>query len=195
MPPPNPLAIEIPDGDDWNVTTQKVHVAWLPQFVNDALNNAVQRGAKNAKRFAKDRSELFQAWIGSIPTALFFMVPFFALLLRVFYLFTPWTYLEHLVVALYSHAFMLIGLLLAFLLIGAQAIPGLPAPAAGFSSLIASFTLFLFLLVPLYLLWMQKRVYAQSWVKTLGKYATLGLIYSFLLGMAIMYAVLAGLSS
>jgi hypothetical protein len=48
---------------------------------------------------------------------------------------------------------------------------------------------------PLYLLWMQKRVYAQGWAKTLIKYTMLGMIYSFLLGLAIVYAVLAGLSS
>ncbi len=42
---------------------------------------------------------------------------------------------------------------------------------------------------------MQKPVYAQGWVKTLTKYVTLGLMYSFLLGLAILYAVLAGLSS
>lgn len=153
----------------------------------------VEKIQENAELVKKNPDELLKRFLGAVPGALFVLMPLFALCLKLLYIRSGRGYLEHLVVALYSHAFMLIGLLLAFLLIGAQAIPGLPAPAAGFSSLIASFTLFL--LVPLYLLWMQKRVYAQSWVKTLGKYATLGLIYSFLLGMAIMYAVLAGLSS
>lgn len=153
----------------------------------------VEKIQENAELVKKNPDELLKRFLGAVPGALFVLMPLFALCLKLLYIRSGRGYLEHLVVALYSHAFMLIGLLFAFLLIGAQAIPGLPAPAAGFSSLIASFTLFL--LVPLYLLWMQKRVYAQSWVKTLGKYATLGLIYSFLLGMAIMYAVLAGLSS
>ena len=183
VPPPNPMAIEIPDGDDWNVTTQKVHVAWLPQFVNDALNNAVQRGAKNAKRFAKDRSELFQAWIGSIPTALFFMVPFFALLLRVFYLFTPWTYLEHLVVALYSHAFLLLGSLVSFLLsLSLRALLGSGAVNALIS--------FLVMAMMVILLWTQKRVYRQGWMLTLVKWFAIGSIYWFLLGFGALFALL-----
>lgn len=153
----------------------------------------VEKIQENAELVQKNPDELLKRFLGAVPGALFVLMPLFALCLKLLYIRSGRGYLEHLVVALYSHAFMLIGLLFAFLMIGVQAIPGLPAPVAVFSSLIASFTLFL--LVPLYLLWMQKRVYAQSWVKTLGKYATLGLIYSFLLGLAIMYAVLAGLSS
>ena len=66
------------------------------------------------------------AWLQAAPLAavfaLFFLVPVFALLLRVAYAFTPWTYLEHLVVALYSHSFLLLAVL-------ALSLPSL-APAA-----------------------------------------------------------------
>ncbi|MBS0214836.1 MAG: DUF3667 domain-containing protein [Proteobacteria bacterium] len=188
VPPPSPaLVMDTPDdhddGGDWNVTTQKVHVAWMPEFVNDALNNAVQRGAKNAKRFAKDRSELFQAWIGSIPTALFFMVPFFALLLRVFYLFTPWTYLEHLVVALYSHAFLLLGSLASFLLsMSLRALLG--------SGPVNAMISFLVMAMMVILLWTQKRVYRQGWMLTLVKWFAVGSIYWFLLGFGALFALL-----
>lgn len=188
VPPPSPALVmdtsdSQGDGGDWNVTTQKVHVAWLPEFVNDALNNAVQRGAKNAKRFAKDRSELFQAWIGSIPTALFFMVPFFALLLRVFYLFTPWTYLEHLVVALYSHAFLLLGSLVSFLLsMSLRALLGSGAVNALISFLVMGMMVIL--------LWTQKRVYRQGWMLTLVKWFAIGSIYWFLLGFGALFALL-----
>ncbi|NOT87913.1 MAG: DUF3667 domain-containing protein [Lysobacter sp.] len=153
----------------------------------------IEKIQENADLVKKNPDELLKRFLGAVPGALFVLMPLFALCLKLLYIGSGRSYLEHLVVALYSHAFMLVGLLFAFLLIGVRAIPGQPAGVAGFSALTASFTLFL--LVPLYLLWMQKRVYAQNWLKTLTKYATLGLIYSFLLGMAIMYAVLAGLSS
>jgi hypothetical protein len=42
---------------------------------------------------------------------------------------------------------------------------------------------------------MQKRTYAQGWLKTLSKYVIVGVIYSFLLGLGLFYAVLAGLSN
>lgn len=188
VPPPSPALVMDTgdsgnDGGDWNVTTERVHVSWLPEFVNDALNNAVQRGAKNAKRFAKDRSELFQAWMGSIPTALFFMVPFFALLLRVFYLFTPWTYLEHLVVALYSHAFLLLGSLVSFLLsMSLRALLG--------SHAVNAMITFLVMAMMVILLWTQKRVYQQGWMLTLVKYFAVGSIYWFLLGFGALFALL-----
>jgi hypothetical protein len=153
----------------------------------------IEKIQENAELVEKNPDEFVKLVLGAVPGALFVLVPLFALCLKVSYLRSGRGYLEHLVVAIYSHAFMLVGLLFAFLLIGLQDAPGLPAPLAGFSALTAFFTLFL--LVPLYLLWMQKRVYAQNWLKTLTKYATLGLIYSFLLSMAIVYAVFAGLSS
>ena len=147
----------------------------------------------NAEIVQKTPDEFVKLVLGAVPGALFILVPLFALCLKLLYIRSGRGYLEHLVVALYSHAFMLAALLLTFLLIGLQAIPGLPAWGVGVSALLATLTLCL--LVPLYLLWMQKRVYVQGWVKTLTKYVTLGLIYSFLLGLAILYAVLAGLSS
>lgn len=153
----------------------------------------VEKIQENAELVQKNPDELLKRFLGAVPGALFVLMPLFALCLKALYIRSGRGYLEHLVVALYSHALMLVGLLFAFLLIGLQAIRGLPAPVDGLLALTASFILFL--LVPLYLLWMQKRVYAQNWLKTLTKYATLGLIYSFLLGMAIVYAVFAGLSS
>ena len=162
-------------------------------FLQRWFEHKVEKIRDNAELVQKNPDELLKRFLGAVPGALFLLMPLFALCLKVLYLRTGRGYLEHLVVALYSHAFMLVGLLVAFLLIGLQAVPGLPALAGGVSALAASLTLFL--LVPLYLLWMQKRVYAQSWVKTLAKYVTLGAIYSLLLGMAILYAVLAGLSS
>lgn len=162
-------------------------------FLQRWFEHKVEKIRENAELVQKNPDELLKRFLGAVPGALFLLMPLFALCLKLLYIRSGRGYLEHLVVSLYSHAFMLVGLLVAFLLIGLQAVPGLPAWAGGVSALAASLTLFL--LVPLYLLWMQKRVYAQSWPKTLAKYATLGVIYSLLLGMAILYAVLAGLSS
>ena len=84
------------------------------------------------------------------------LVPLFALCLTLLYLGSGRGYLEHLVVALYSHCFMLVALLATFLLIGLQSIAGLPTWIAVLAALAAS--LDLGVLVPGYLLLMQKRV-------------------------------------
>lgn len=157
------------------------------------LRGRIERIQENAPRIRDNPDELIRSFLGALPGALFVLVPLFALCLKLLYVRSGRGYLEHLVVALYSHAFMLAALLLVFLLMGAQAIPGLPVWAANTVGVVAAVVLNL--CVPLYLLRMQKRVYAQGWVKTLMKYVTLGLVYSFLLTLTIVYAVLAGLSS
>ncbi|MBX3713979.1 MAG: DUF3667 domain-containing protein [Lysobacter sp.] len=153
----------------------------------------LDRMQRNAEDIRKDPNTLIPLFLGALPGALFVLVPLFALCLKLLYLGSGRGYLEHLVVALYSHCFMLVALLASFLLVGLQAIAGLPGWIAVLAALAAS--LDLGVLVPVYLLLMQKRVYAEGWPLTLLKYFIVGTIYSALLGIAIVYAILAGLTS
>ncbi len=153
----------------------------------------LDRMQRNADDIKRDPNTTIPLFLGALPGALFALVPLFALCLKLLYLGSGRGYLEHLVVALYSHCFMLVALLAVFLLVGLQSITGLPTWLAGLARIVAS--LGLGVLVPLYLLWMQKRVYGQGWPVTLLKYAVVGTVYSMLLGIAMVYAVLAGLTS
>jgi len=162
-------------------------------FLQRWFAHRTERLKENAVRVKDNPDEFFRLVLGAVPGALFLLVPLFALCLRLLYVRRPFGYLEHLVVAFYSHAFMLLALLADFVLIGLGGIPGLPGWAGG--TLAAAGSMLLFLLVPLYLLWTQKRVYAQGWFITLAKYAMLGTVYTVLLGLVLVYAVLAGMSS
>jgi hypothetical protein len=153
----------------------------------------LDRMQRNADDIRKDPNTMVPLFLGALPGALFVLVPLFALCLKLLYLGSGRAYLEHLVVALYSHCFMLAALLATFLLIGLQSIAGLPTWIAVLAALAAS--LDLGVVVPGYLLLMQKRVYAEGWLSTLLKYIVVGTIYSALLGVAIVYAILAGLTS
>jgi hypothetical protein len=157
------------------------------------LSHRVERLKENAEKVQASPDEFIRLVLGAVPGALFLLVPLFALCLRLLYLRGRHGYLEHLVVAFYSHAFMLVALLADFLLVGAGALPGVPAPVAG--GLMAVGSLLVFVLVPVYLLWMQKRVYGQGWFATLAKYTVLGSVYTVLLSFVLVYAVLAGMSS
>ena len=67
-------------------------------------------------------------------------------------------------------------------------------PEAGIASTLLGWCIGLLIAwMPLYLLLMQKRVYAQGWPMTLLKYFVLGTIYMTLLGFAITGAALASL--
>ena len=157
------------------------------------LQAKVERMQRNAEDIRKDPNTMVPLFLGALPGALFVLVPLFALCLKLLYLGSGRGYLEHLVVALYSHCFMLVALLASFLLVGLQSIAGLPGWIAGLAGFAAA--LDLGVAVPAYLLLMQKRIYAEGWLLTLLKYLVVGTIYSALLAMAILYAVLAGLSS
>ena len=162
-------------------------------FLERWIAHRAVRLKDNYARVKESPDEFFRLVLGAVPGALFLLVPVFALCLRLLYLRSPFGYLEHLVVAFYSHAFMLLVLLADFVMIGLGGMPGVPAWAGGALAALGSALLFLFL--PLYLLWTQKRVYAQGWFITLAKYAMLGTVYTVLLSLVLVYAVLAGMTS
>lgn len=163
--------------------------SWLSRWLRERLI----RLKRNVDAVNKNPDEFVRLVLGAVPSALFVLVPVFALCLKLLYLRSGRGYLEHLVVALYSHAMLLLALLLTFVLVGLQSWEATPpwldnafAIAAGLGLTVA---------MPLYLLRMQKRVYAQGWPMTLVKFVPIGSVYSVLLFFATIYAVLAGLSS
>jgi hypothetical protein len=104
-------------------------------------------------------------------------LPVFALLLKLTYFFKKRLYMEHFIVALHSHAFLCLALLLVIVLDGLEAV----TPSAWMHLPLEIMKVVLLVWMPLYLLLMQKRVYGQGWMITLIKYAMLGFVYWFLL--------------
>lgn len=130
----------------------------------------------------------FTRLIGSVPSALFVLVPVFALLLKFAYIETRRVYLEHLVVALYSHAYLCLCFLAICLV---QAIGNLFA-SDNFWAANPHRAVIIGLLawMGVYLLWMQQRVYRQHWIITLLKFSVLGALYFMMLITALISLVL-----
>lgn len=175
---------------EWDPAKDPIRVDWLPGFANRWLTDRAAKAQRNITTMGSDGDKVLQAFMGALPTALFVLVPVFALLLKVFYLGSRRLYLEHLTVALYSHAYMLVALLVSFLLValGNAFAQGTLVEALSRLGIVA-----LWCWVPVYLLLMQKRVYAQGWLVTSLKYLVIGSIYLLLVAFAAMYALLAGL--
>ena len=170
----------------WDATKNPVDLRWLPPLGDRWFNHRLANAANNIDRMKKDGQALFfELMLAAIPSALFVLVPVFALLLRVFYLLSGRSWLEHLVVALYSHAFLLLTLFATFVVV----LLPLPAFASGWFIGLA------WLWAAIYLLLMQHRVYRQHWLVTGVKYLAIGLLYQFLLVGAMLYIAFAGLSS
>lgn len=176
------------NGTPWDPRTNPLTVPWWPDFANHWLNEQVGRAKKNIKRM-QDDPELFKdAFLSAVPSTLFVLLPVFALMLKVLYVFKRRLYMEHLLVALHSHAFLCLALLLMF---ATFALQGWLAPKPGaLHGLFTWIEAALWTWMPLYLLLMQKRVYGQGWIMTLLKYSVLGFCYVMLLSFGAVFTVL-----
>ena len=182
-PVPPPSKIDLSESIDWDANKDPVRIGWLPDFANRWLTSELAQGKRNLSRIQQEPELFMRAFFGAMPKALFVLVPLFALLLKLAYIRSGRPYLEHLVVALYSHSWLLLIILLMCLL----SIAGdWLAPRAAWAAATAEwFRGLLWLSMPVYLLLMQKRVYGQGWLKTLLKYLALGSVYFFLVAIAV----------
>lgn len=193
--PADPAAsrgIEI-DGTPWQPTAQNTHVAWLPDFLNARLLLMAQRAATNLKNARSDPSHLIEGVFAALPQTMFVLMPLLALLLKVAYLFKRRLYMEHFMVALHSHAFVFLSLLLLVIvhLVSGWALvhaSWLVTPCSLLSAAIWTW-------IVIYPLLMAKRVYRQGWFMTTIKFCFVGLGYLFLLGIGLAGAVLASLAT
>jgi len=179
------------NGSPWDARTNPLTVPWWPDFANHWLNAQVGRAKKNIKRMQDDPDLAKDAILSTVPSTLFVLLPVFALMLKLLYVFKRRLYMEHLLVALHSHAFLCLALLLMF---GVVALQNWLAPKAG--TLHSVFNLLeaaLWTWMPLYLLLMQKRVYGQGWLMTSLKYSLLGFCYVILLSFGAVFTVLFSL--
>ena len=178
------------NGERWDRQKNPLDT-WGPGFVDGWVNDQIARANGNIQRLKKDRTAFKDAVLSAVPTTLFVLVPVFALMLKLAFVFKRRLYMEHLVVSLHSHAFLSLDLLLVLLVRALESwvAPDPGALASGFGWIEG----LLILWMPIYLLLMQKRVYAQGWPMTLLKYFLLGTCYTILLSFAIGASMAIGL--
>lgn len=176
------------NGRPWHAKSNPIELAWLPDAGNDLINGKLGKLESTVKN--KDWQQLTHAALAATPQTLLILLPIFALLLKLAYVFRGRLYMEHLIVALHNHAFLLssISLLavLAEMSTWSTAVPG-------WKSLLEFATSLLLIWIPLYFLLSLKYIYAQSWKMTVFKFLLIGLSYSLLLGMGVVINVLLGI--
>ncbi|WP_445355164.1 DUF3667 domain-containing protein [Microbulbifer sp. EKSA008] len=157
-----------------------LQVDWLPKPLEDWVNRKVESAHKNVERVTDDPNRFKKAFLGALPSTLIVILPIFAMMLWMLYVFKRRLYMEHLIVALHSQAFICLSILIGnlFYSISSQ-LEGYAFIYSSLNSLMALLVLW----VPIYLFWMQKRVYQQGWIMTLFKYSFLGLAYLVLLSV------------
>src|SRR3546814_2559119 len=83
--------------------------------ISDWSSDVCSSDLKNIERMRTDQEAFKNAYHGEMPATLFVLLPVFALMLKVAYIFKRRLYMEHLLVALHSHEFLCLTLLLVFL--------------------------------------------------------------------------------
>ncbi|MEM7557612.1 MAG: DUF3667 domain-containing protein [Planctomycetota bacterium] len=136
---------------------------WLGRYVNkrlEAQDRKIQKIGYDAFM-----AELVKQFLASLPQALFLLMPFFALLLKLCYLRLEPLYISHLIFAFHYHAFVYM-LTSILLVVGSQ---------GGGLTVLSIFSGFV--VHPLYLLVAMKRVYRQGWLWTLFKFFLTSTVY------------------
>lgn len=184
----------------WNRDTRPLRIGWLPAaangWINDLIGNAqahlrAMNSGTDAQRKAV-QSQLVLGMFSAAPTVLFVLLPVFALLLKIFYIFKRRLYMEHLIVAMHSQAFLMLSMLVLLML---DLLRGWLVPHAGWLGILflllrAAALIWIFV----YLFLMQKRVYRQGWIMTIAKYWCIGFCYTILIGLGWAFAVLLSLT-
>lgn len=179
------------NGKPWNLQSNPARIGWLPDAANARLNDTLQHMCENIDSWSEDFSKGFRATFSVLPQTLFVLMPLFALMLKVFYVFKRRLYMEHLLVALHSHAFLFLSIIVILVLYQikswAEGIAWITAP-------IGWLQLFAWLWMFVYLFWMQKRVYRQGWILTTLKYSVIGICYTILLVFGAVVAIMVSLA-
>lgn len=137
----------------------------------------IEKRAKEKIGPTGDRGDLFlKALIQHLAPMVLCCIPLFALVLKILYVFKKRFYIEHLIFALHTHAFVFLS---TVIIIGVGFLLALKSPV-----LTAVFCPFLGLAVLIQLLVAIRRVYRQNWFATLFKFALGSLIYVVLLSIA-----------
>jgi hypothetical protein len=166
------------DGKPWDAKANPIHLDWLPDRGNQWLNSLAERAQGNVERIQTNPRLLVDAFMDALPQTLFVLLPLFALLLKIAYLFKRRLYMEHLIVALHSHAFLCAAILV---LVGLGVARDASVDIGWIHSTLGWAELLVAMWMPVYLLIMQKRVYRQGWFMTLLKFCVLGTCYLVLI--------------
>jgi hypothetical protein len=154
---------------------------WLARF-NPHLADQVQDKIEHFRGLPGDEQNrvLSAAFYGYVPYAIFFMMPLFALYLKVLYLRSGRRYGEHLLFALHTNGFGFLAMTLVMV------VPRLLPVGAGLSA----FLLWLWLVF--YLPTAMRRVYGGGRMLTALRWIVLMLLHIVTIGLAIFVAVAFG---
>lgn len=167
--------------DQIDTTDLRLSIPWLEESSRVALEERLSKQLdKLAARADEDPGEIFELLLDVTPPVIFLLLPFFALLLKLFYFSFGFYYVEHLVLAIINHSFLFAALLVDNVLE--------TMPIWGTTQL----SIAILIWIPIYMYLSLKNVYGQGWFATLINYFLLVFFYFTLLAIGVAIAILLG---
>ncbi|WP_340678097.1 DUF3667 domain-containing protein [Paraglaciecola sp.] len=136
----------------------------------------------------KDNPQLaISKFLSLAPQMMFLLLPLFALTLKLLYIRQHHYYMEHLILCLHTHSFLLHGLMLLALL---TSLSTMSSNTPWLAQSLANIIIALGYYMMLYMFLSQKHYYQQGWLMTLLKFLAFIMLYSCLFGIALTAAIL-----
>jgi hypothetical protein len=170
------------NGEPWDRETNPFTINWLPQFVNDWINDEIEESPEKARQINDNPNLIVDKIFDILPATMFVLLPVVALLFKFWYLFAKRYYIEHLIFALHNHSFVFVSLILILLL----NIAGDGFAAREWRFLTTAVTWLIVAAsawIPLYMLISLRHVYRQNWFLTMLKFGVIGICYVTLLSL------------
>ena len=169
-----------------------IDIPFLSKETNEMLSKkSVEIEAKIEKQMAENPAKLMDYAIEKLPQLMFLLLPIFAVLLKIMYLFSKRLYMEHLTVALHSHSFIFFAILLIEILDVTHDAIDQSYPTL--AEITTNLAMGILIWIPVYLFIMQKRVYKQGYIFTFIKYNIIGLIYILMIALTAVAAFIWGI--
>ncbi|WP_321397644.1 DUF3667 domain-containing protein [Emcibacter sp.] len=141
----------------------------------------LSRLIKGWNRISEDPTLMNKLMADWVPKVMFVLLPIYALIFKITYIFNRRYYFEHLVFSLHAHAFVF--LLFTVMVLLYQ-----------YAAFTRPWLSWLLLYIPVYLLIAMKVVYGQGWTKTVLKACFIAMVYFMLLLSSIIPAIGYGLT-
>ncbi len=162
-------------------------LASISQEKETKIKALLQAQIKKAVVLADQGSgQLVATFLQIAPPIIFCLLPLFALLLKILYMFRGVYYTEHFIYAVHNHCFVYLTLL--FYTLAEISLRGFPSIAGGLTIVVSIW-------MPTYLWISMKRVYGQGRFFTTLKFIGLGISYGTLLGVGVAITLLVGLAT
>ena len=168
---------------------ESINLPFFDEQTNTNLRRAMSAQAEtNINSMIEDPSEFFRGYLEYITVFILLMIPLLALIQKLIYIRSGHFYVEHLVLTLHNHAFIIFIVFVNSLidLVNGSRIPII---SSAFGYLGAAIYIWMWV----YLFLSLKNYFQQGYGITLLKYLTTTILYGFTLGFGFGFGVFAGI--